>query len=72
MRSKSHWAQKVPVQMASCLKQGQIVPSLDKTKAWRHFFGLTIKTNNIAFEVKIILGLVSTYPDGRPVGEAGG
>ena len=30
-----------------------------------YFYGLTIEINNFAFEVKVILGLKSTIPDGR-------
>ena len=32
----------------------------NKVMVRRHFLGLTIETNNFAFEVKVILGLEST------------
>ena len=31
-----------------------------RVKVWKYFYGLTIKTNNFAFEAKVILGLEST------------
>ena len=38
-------------------------PIISRVKVWKCFYGLTIKTNNFAFEAKIILGLESTWPD---------
>ena len=36
----------------------------NRVKVWKYFQGPTIETKNFAFEVKVILGLESTYPDG--------
>ena len=36
----------------------------NKGKVWKNFQGLSIETSNFAFEVKVILGLESTRPDG--------
>ena len=36
----------------------------NRVKVWKYFQGLTIKTNNFAFEVKHILSLESTRLDG--------
>ena len=33
----------------------------NRVKVWKHFLGLSIETNNFAFEVKVILGLESTH-----------
>ena len=41
-----------------------MVPKTNRGKVWKYFQGLTIETNNFAFEVKVILGLESTRPDG--------
>ena len=35
----------------------------NRVKAWKYFQGLTIETNNFAFEVKFILSLESTRLD---------
>ena len=37
---------------------------MNKVKVCRHFFGLTIETDNLAFEVEVIIGLESTCPNG--------
>ena len=51
-----------------------MAPMSNRVKVWKYFQGLTIETNNFAFEVKVILGLESTILngrlDGRPDGEA--
>ena len=39
-------------------------PITSRAKFWKYFYGLTIKTDNFAFEAKVILGRESTYPDG--------
>ena len=39
-------------------------PITSRVKVWKHFNGLTIKTNNFAFEAKVILGLESNCPGG--------
>ena len=36
----------------------------NRVKVWKYFQGLTIETNNFAFEVKLKLGLESTRLDG--------
>ena len=36
----------------------------NRVKVWKFFYGLIIETSNFAFEVKVILGLESTYSDG--------
>ena len=36
----------------------------NRVKVKKYFKGLIIETNNFAFEVKVILGLESTCPDG--------
>ena len=41
-------------------------PMTNRVKVRIYFYGLTIEINNFAFEVKVILGLKSTIPDGRP------
>ena len=38
-------------------------PMTNRVKVWKYVKGLTIETNNFAFEVKVILGLESTYQD---------
>ena len=38
-------------------------PMTNRAKVWKYFQGLTIDTNNYAFEVKVILSLESTYTD---------
>ena len=48
-----------------------MVPITDRDKVLRYLLGLTIETNNFAFEVKVILGLESTRPDGWVAGLAG-
>ena len=40
-------------------------PITSRVKVWKHFNGLTIKTNNFAFEAKVILGRESACPDGK-------
>ena len=35
-----------------------------RAKFWKYFYGLTIKTDNFAFEAKVILGLESNCPGG--------
>ena len=37
-----------------------MTPTPNRVKVRRHFYGLTIDTNNSAFEVKVILSLEST------------
>ena len=34
-----------------------------RAKVWKYCYGLTIKTNNFAFEAKVIRGLESTCTD---------
>ena len=41
-----------------------MTPMINRDKVWNFFWGLSIETNNFAFEVKFILGMESTYPDG--------
>ena len=42
-----------------------MTPMTNRDKGWKLFQGLTIETNNFAFQVKVILGLESTCPDGK-------
>ena len=56
---------KVLDQMAKGLKQGYIAPMTNRFKVWYYVQGGTCDTNNFAFEVKVILGLESTCPDGQ-------
>ena len=42
-----------------------MAPMTNRGKVLKYFWGLSIETNNFAFEVKAILGLESTYPDGQ-------
>ena len=44
------------------LEQGQMATTANMVKVWRYFYGLTIETNNFAFEIKVILDLKSTFP----------
>ena len=44
------------------LEQGQMATTANMVKVWRYFYGLTIETNNFAFEIKVILGQQSTHP----------
>ena len=37
---------------------------INRVRVWKYFQGLTIETNNFASEVKSILGLEITWPDG--------
>ena len=41
-----------------------MAPMTNRGKIQKYFYGLTIETNNFAFEVKVILGLESTHPNG--------
>ena len=41
-----------------------MAPMTNRVKVLKCFQGLTIEANNFAFEVKVILGLESTCPDG--------
>ena len=45
-----------------------MAPMTNSVKVYKCFQGLTIEINNFAFEVKVVLGLVSTIPDGRGPG----
>ena len=38
-----------------------MAPMTNRVKVRRYILGLTIETNNFAFEVKVILGLDSTH-----------
>ena len=38
-------------------------PMANRVNVWKYVKGLTIETNNFAFEVKAILGFESTCPD---------
>ena len=38
-----------------------MAPMTNRVKVRKHFLGLSIETNNFAFEVKVILGLESTH-----------
>ena len=40
-----------------------MAPMTNRVKVRKYSEGLTIKTGNFAFEVKVILGPESTYPD---------
>ena len=42
-----------------------MAPMTNSVKVKKQFQGLTIETNNFAFEVKGILGLETTCPDGQ-------
>ena len=37
----------------------------NRVKIWIYFYVLAIENNNFAFEVKVILGVESTFPDGQ-------
>ena len=41
-----------------------MAPRANTVKVWKYLQGLTIETNNFAFEAKVILGLESTCSDG--------
>ena len=41
-----------------------MAPLANRVKFWKYFKGLSIETEFFAFEVKVILGLESTCPDG--------
>ena len=43
-----------------------MAPMTNRVQVWLYILGLTIETNNFTFEVKVILGLESTIPEGRP------
>ena len=45
-----------------------MAPMTNRVKVSKHFLGLSIETNNFAFEVKVILGLESSISEGRPAG----
>ena len=40
-----------------------MVPQTNGVKVKRYILGLALETNNFAFEVKVLLGLESTFPD---------
>ena len=40
-----------------------MAPITNRVKVWKYFSGLTIDTNNFAFEVQVILSLENTYSD---------
>ena len=40
-----------------------MAPMANRVKVKKYFLGITIETNNFAFEVKVILVLESTCPD---------
>ena len=40
-------------------------PMANRVKVWKYVKGLTIETNNFAFEVKFILSLESSRLDGK-------
>ena len=44
----------------------------NRVKVKKYFLGITIETNNFAFEVKVILGLETTFLVCRVVGWVGG
>ena len=37
----------------------------NRVKVRRYFYGVTAETDNFAFEVKVILGLESTFPNDK-------
>ena len=41
-----------------------MAPMINIVKVWKYSYGLIIVINTFAFEVKVILGLESTCPDG--------
>ena len=41
-----------------------MAPITNRVKVWKYFSGLSIDTNNFAFEVQVILSLESNYPEG--------
>ena len=43
-----------------------MAPMTNRVKVEKYFWGLLMATNNFAFEVRVILGLESTIPDGLP------
>ena len=49
--------------MARWLQKGEIAPMTNMAKVFRYPSGLDRKTNNFAFEVKVILYYHSTCPD---------
>ena len=42
-----------------------MAPRSNRVKVQKNLYGLSIETNNFAFEVKVILGLESTCLDGQ-------
>ena len=50
--------------MARGAKIGLNGPVPNRVKVLRYFLGLAIETNNFDFEVKVIVGLKNTHPDG--------
>ena len=42
-----------------------MAPMTNRVKVRRYILGLTIETNDFAFEVKVILGLEISCPDGQ-------
>ena len=52
---------------------GLMAPITNRVKFGKYFWSLFSETNIFAFEIKVILGLKSTCPDGRrPVGWSAG
>ena len=48
-----------------------MAPKTDRVKVSKYFQGLTVETNNFAFEVKVILGLKTTFLVCRVAGSFG-
>ena len=44
-------------------KKGYIILMAIMVKCWRYFYGLTVETNNWAFEMKDIIAMESTLSD---------
>ena len=44
-----------------------MTPMHNVVKVLIYIYGQTIEINKFAFEVKVLLGLRRTFPDGRPV-----
>ena len=42
-----------------------MTPMTNRVKVQKYFSGVFLETNNFAFEVKVILGVESTCPDGQ-------
>ena len=49
-----------------------MAPKTNRVKVSKYFQGLTVETNNFAFEVKVILGLKTTFLVCRVGGWLGG